>query len=172
MGVAQNRESPDFRSPEVGRYATVTCILFLLRISLPNQTNMMRIQEFYYIHFEITGDPCNLINSQITLFFALNHICSKSHYSCSKSDQLCFKLHHSCTISHHFRFEYKISCNLSLFVSAIQQIGYLINKIMVMTEFCDFKMAVIKRIIELHVVQFWSEIILMISNRTILKLLI
>ena len=113
---------------------TVTCILFLLRLSLPNQTNMMRIEEFYYIHFEITDDPCNLVNSQITLFLALNHICSKSHYSCSKSDQLCFKLHHSCTISHHFHFEYKISCNLSLFVSAIQQIGYLINKILVLTE--------------------------------------
>ena len=31
-----------------------------------------------------------------------------------------------------------------LFVSAFQQTGYLINKIMVLTEFCDFKMAVIK----------------------------
>ena len=103
----------------------------------------MRIKEFYYIHFEITGDPCNLINSQITLFFALNHICSKSRHSCSKSNNFCFKLHHFCSILHHFCFEYKMRCK-SLFVSTFQQIGYLSNKVLVLTEFCDFKMAVIK----------------------------
>ena len=45
--------------------------------------------RFYYIHFEITGDPCNLlalsdvIYSQITSF-SLNHIFSKSRHSCFK----------------------------------------------------------------------------------------
>ena len=47
----------------------------------------------------------------------------------------------------------------SRFVSAFQQTGYLINKILALTEFCDFKMAVIK-----CVVQFWSEIVLVISQ--------
>ena len=36
-GVVQNRESPDFRSPEVGRYGFIYCILcnvkFKLRIN-------------------------------------------------------------------------------------------------------------------------------------------
>ena len=27
-GVVQNRESPDFRSPEVGRYGFIACFLF------------------------------------------------------------------------------------------------------------------------------------------------
>ena len=45
--------------------------------------------RFYYICFEITGDPCNLlalsdvIYSQITSF-SLNHIFSKSRHSCFK----------------------------------------------------------------------------------------
>ena len=39
----------------------------------------------YYTHFEITGDPCNLIGShQCDLFMnhtiALNHSCSNSHH--------------------------------------------------------------------------------------------
>ena len=58
----------------------------------------------YYIHFEITGYPCNLIGSQqCDLFlnrtiFALNRICSKSRHSCSKSNHFCFKSHHFCSI--------------------------------------------------------------------------
>ena len=32
----------------------------------------------------------------------------------------------------------------SLFVSAVHQTGHLINKVLVATEFCDFKMAVTK----------------------------
>ena len=41
----------------------------------------------------------NVINSQITLFFAINHICCKWHHSCSKSQHFCFKSHDFC-----FRF--------------------------------------------------------------------
>ena len=33
---------------------------------------------------------------------------------------------------------------MNLLVYAFQQTGYLINKILVLTEFCDFKTAVIK----------------------------
>ena len=51
-----------------------------------------------------------------------------------------------------------------LFVSSFQLTTFLINKISVLTEFCDFKMAVNKVVIELYVLQFWSEIILVISN--------
>ena len=46
--------------------------------------------RFYYIHFEITGDPCNLlalidvIYSQITSF-PLNHIFFKPRHSCFKT---------------------------------------------------------------------------------------
>ena len=29
--------------------------------------------QLYYIHFEITGDPCNLIGSQQCNIFFLNH---------------------------------------------------------------------------------------------------
>ena len=42
--------------------------------------------QFYYIHLEITGDPCNLIGSkqsaiysQIALFFALNRTISPAN---------------------------------------------------------------------------------------------
>ena len=43
------------------------------------------IYSFYYTHFKITGDPCNLIGSQqcdysqIASFFALNRILSLAH---------------------------------------------------------------------------------------------
>ena len=65
---------------------------------------------YYYTHFKITGDPCNLIGSQywdlfgyltVFFFFALNHICCKLHHFCCKS-------HHLCSRSHHFCFEYKV----------------------------------------------------------------
>ena len=47
-----------------------------------------------------------------------------------------------------------------------QQTSYLINKILVLTEFCDFKNGCNEVVIELRVLQFWSEIILVISNWT------
>ena len=49
----------------------------------------------------------SVIYSRITLFFALNHIYSKSCHSCSKSDHFCFKSHHFCSMSHHFCFDAK-----------------------------------------------------------------
>ena len=71
----------------------------------------------------------SVIYSQITLLFALKHICSKSHHwSVLKSHHQFFY-----SISHHFCFEYKMRCK-SLF-SAFQQTGNLINKILILNEF-------------------------------------
>ena len=52
-----------------------------------------------------------------SLFFPLNHICSKSHHFCPKLHHFCFKLHHFCsiTISHHFWFGYKMRWKAFLF---------------------------------------------------------
>lgn len=50
----------------------------------------------------------NEINSQITLLFALNHICSRSRRSCSKPHHFCFKSQHFCSLSNHFCFKYKM----------------------------------------------------------------
>ena len=132
----------------------------------------MRIKEFIISIFEITDDPCNLINSQITLLFALNHIYSKLHHSCSKSDNFCFKLHHFCSISHHFCFEHKMRCK-RLFVSAFQQTGYLINKVLVLTEFCHFKIAVIKwQILNFMLCNFGLKSYLWFQIEQILKSLV
>ena len=68
----------------------------------------------YYIHFEITGDRAiwlalsSVIYSRIALFFALYHICSKSHH-------FCFKLHHFCSTSYHCCFGYKMRCKKQRF---------------------------------------------------------
>ena len=51
----------------------------------------------------------SVVYLQITLFFALNHICSKSRHSCSKSHHFCFNSHHFCS-AHCFCFEYKMRC--------------------------------------------------------------
>jgi len=111
-------------------------------------------------------DLSSVIYSQFTLFSPLNHIFYKWRHSCSKS-------HHFYSISHHFCFKCKMRCNSlflinndvkdvkSFFVSAFQQTGYLVNKILVMTEYgCN------KVVIELRVMQFWSQIRRLISNRT------
>ena len=38
------------------------------------------VTSFYYIHFEITGDPCNLIGlQQCDLFMNHTIYCCKSH---------------------------------------------------------------------------------------------
>ena len=50
---------------------------------------------------------------------------------------------HFCSVSHRFCFEYKMRCK-SLFVSTFQQSGYLNDKILVLTKFCDFEKAKIK----------------------------
>ena len=92
------------------RVKVVTVWTFLLYYSVDVDYTMKRIEIYlmpdkvlYCIHFEITADPCNLIgshviNSQIILFSALNHICSQSRHSCSKSHHSCFKSHYFCSI--------------------------------------------------------------------------
>ena len=62
----------------------------------------------------------SVICLRITLFFALNHICSKS---C----RFCFKSHHFCSISHHFCFKHKMRCK-SLFVSTFISTNQLLDQ--------------------------------------------
>ena len=87
----------------------------------------------YYTHFEITGDPCNLIGSQqcdlflnCTIFY-LNSILSLAHQNENEVT--------------------KIECNID-------------NKTLCFQNRCN------KVVIELCVVQFWSDIMLVISHRT------
>ena len=62
----------------------------------------------------------SVICLRITLFFALNHICSKS---CC----FCFKSHHFRSISHHFCFKHKMRCK-SLFVSTFLSTNQLLDQ--------------------------------------------
>ena len=78
--------------------------------------------KLYYIHFEITCDPCNLIGSQQCDLFTNHAQFSVLNHVCSKSRQLCFKLHHFCfqschfrSILHHFCFRYKMRLKAFLF---------------------------------------------------------
>ena len=100
---------------------------------------------FYYIHSEITGDPCNLIGSQqCDLFtsrtiFALNHICSKFCHSCSKSHNFCFKSQQFCSYIASFLFRLQNECrSLLMLLLFIKRLLDQFN--LVLTEFCDFKM--------------------------------
>ena len=86
----------------------------------------------------------SVIYSQSTaFFFALNHICSKSRHSCSKSHRFFLKSHHFCFRMHQFCFKHKMRCK-NFFISAFQQTSYLVIKLLLLTELCDFKMDVIK----------------------------
>ena len=60
----------------------------------------------------------SMIYLRITLFFALNHICSKWRHSCSKSHHFFFKTHYFRSLSHHLCFKYKMRCK-SLFVITV-----------------------------------------------------
>ena len=96
-----------------------------------------------------------LLPLQITLFFIQNYFCSRSRHSCSKSHNFCLK-------SQHFCFEYKMRCK-SPFVYAFQPTGYLTNKLG--TDWIlRFQNGRNKVVIELRVWQFWSKIILVISQ--------
>ena len=103
-------------------------IIMLLNPALNNNN------FFYYIHFEINCDPHNYFH---TIFCPKSHQLWIASFNGSKSHHFCFK-------SHHFLFYIIsfLSCK-SLFASIFQQIGYLINEL-VLTEFCDFKLAIIK----------------------------
>ena len=118
-------------------------------------TNVIQIDHrydkpAYHIHSESLVIPAiwlalsSVTYSRIALFFALNHIFSKSHLPCSK-------WHHFCSISHHFCFEYKIGCK-SLFVSTFEQTGYEITDWTL-----QFQNGCNKVVIELSGMQFWSE---------------
>ena len=62
----------------------------------------------------------SMIYLRITLYFALNHICSKWRHSCSKSHRFFFKSHYFCSLSHHLCFKYKTRCK-SLFEHRVVQ---------------------------------------------------
>ena len=115
---------------------------------------------FFYIHFEITGDPCNLTGSQQSnlftnhiIFFALNHISFLNHI----------------TSVSHTKWDVKASDYF------FQKTGYCINKILVLSEFRHFKMAVLKW--QLNFVSstfglkayFWVQIQLGVRAHPILK---
>ena len=107
---------------------------------------MEKYCHVYYIHFEITGYPCNLIGSQQCdlllnrTIFVLYRIISVSN---TKWDvkALLFRLFNSAAS---WSIKYSISTDCILW----------------------FQNGCNKVVIELRVVQVWSEIILVISNRT------
>ena len=82
--------------------------------------------------------PSSVIYSRITLYiFALNHICSKSRHSYSKSRHFCFKSHHFRSKSHHYCFKYKMKMRYkSLFVSAFNLEPATNSITLAVTEFC------------------------------------
>ena len=78
-----------------------------------------------------------------------------------------FTLHRTISVSNTkwdvilFWFHNDVKDVKSFFASAFQRTGYLVNKILVLTEYgCN------KVVIELRVMQFWSQIRLVISSRT------
>lgn len=94
----------------------------------------------------------------LTLFFAVNHICSKLPHSSSKLLHFCIKSQHFCSISGHFYVKYKISFK-SPFVfhfSTNCPLGQ--KKILVLTELCNFKTAECNKVvIELCVLQYTCD---------------
>ena len=93
-------------------------------------------------------------------FFFKSHTCSKSRHPCSKFRHSSFKSHHFCSILHHFCFEYKRRYK-TLFVSTNRLLG----QINIGSDWIVWFHNGCKKVaIELRVVQFWSEIIRVISN--------
>ena len=76
--------------------------------------------------------------SKIAQFFlALNYHCSKSRHACSVKNRIISALYRLVSVS-------DTMWRRQLFASAFQKTGFLIDKIFrVLTEICDFKMAVI-----------------------------
>ena len=123
----------------------------------------------------------SVIYSWIKLFFSLNHICSKSDHSSSKS-------HHFCSKSHHFCFENKklvltefryfkmvvmkwylnlVSCNFHLKSCFwFQLIFYKLASPLPDQHNIGTQNGSNKVVIEIHAAKFWSELILVISNRS------
>ena len=78
--IAMSRLNPAFKPvPHEGKEETASFVDNNLTHSATEKKSQ-RYFKIYYIHFEITGDPCNLIGSQQYDLFT-NHIifCSKSH---------------------------------------------------------------------------------------------
>lgn len=90
-------------------------------------------------------------NSTIS-FLALNHHCSKSRRACSVKNRTISALYRLVSVSN-------TMWGRQLFASAFQKTGYLIDKIFrLLTENCDFKMAVIRQwSLNSRVRQFWPS---------------
>lgn len=130
---------------------------------LSNESNLCgwMAKDRLYIHFEITGDHCNLIGSQWCVLFS-----KPQYFFCSKSHS-CFKLHNVFSKSHHC-FAYKMRWNWAFPIPLFLTI---INKPATgSTEYCYWLIFEIscgcnKVVMALSIVQFLSEMILRISTR-------
>ena len=80
----------------------------------------------------------NVINLQIKLFFAVNRIIHVLKRFISFLNRTIF-----CSTSHHFCFEDKMDVKAFLFPLFNKPATWSIGKILLLTEFCDFKMAVV-----------------------------
>ena len=126
-------------------FSTHRRLSFFLRLYLTNitQENYASDLVVYYTHFEITGGLCNLIGSNWCDLFTNRTIAT--------------------FVSKTLTFSPKRWMNFQT-----GSVRYCINKIFELTKsfIWEFQNGCNKVVIEPRVVQFWSEIILVISNRT------
>ena len=110
-------------------------------------TSILKSVVFLAISLSLSS----VIYSQITLFFALNHTCSKSHHLYCESLHFCSKSHHFC-----FAYKMRFQCVLIPLSTNLLLENSGTNWILGSQNVCN-KMVLI--VIEL-LVQFWSAIIL------------
>ena len=126
-------------------FSTHRRLSFFLRLYLTNitQENYASDLVVYYTHFEITGGLCNLIGSNWCDLFTNRTIAT--------------------FVSKTLTFSPKRWMNFQT-----GSVRYCINKIFELTKsfIWEFQNGCNKVVIEPRVVQFWSEVILVISNRT------
>ena len=107
---------------------------------------------------EIWFDPSSVFYSQFTLFSPLNHI---FHNRVIHVPNRIISVSNTKWDVILFWFRNDVKDVKSFFASAFQRTGCSVNKILVLTEYgCN------KVVIELRVMQFWSQIRLVISSRT------
>ena len=116
----------------------------------------IRTFTFYYIHFEITGDPCNLTSShRCDLLTNRTILCFRSNLFLSQWDSFT-KQQQPIIFKACFKKQIKLQedgrQHLQLFVSGRLNFG--------IPKKCN------KVVIEFRVLQFWSEVILAISNHS------
>ena len=121
-------------------------------------------KNVYYTHFEITGGPCNLIGSNWCDLFTNRTIYKSNQSSCKIMKDKEYRMANFATfVSKTLTFPLQKWMNLISNQLSTASIKYLNWPSPVFERFkngCD------KVVIELRVVQFWSKIILVTSNRT------